>query len=97
MKIGSVIFTASKEEMKAIGKTADRAISFYGPHKIDRQSLVMDIEAVHCNGCPLRLAEMADWNRDFDVMHDVSGIINTLDRKTGKIVGLFNPRFAVRQ
>lgn len=53
----------------------------------------MDITAAHANGCPLRLAELADAP-DSDFTHDVFGIRRHLDRETGKLGGCFVPRYA---
>ncbi len=53
----------------------------------------MDITATHANCCPLRLADLLDAN-DADFAHDVFGIARHLDRSTGKLTGMFVPRFA---
>ena len=58
-----------------------------------RMSLHMDITAAHVNGCPLRLAEWLEAD-DFNFAHDIAGIVRHIDRDTGKIGGLFLPRFA---
>ena len=41
----------------------------------------------------MRLEEMAEAD-DFNFAHDFIGIQNTMNRETGKIEGLFVPRFA---
>ena len=41
----------------------------------------------------MRLEEMADAD-NFNFAHDFIGIQNTMNRETGKIEGLFVPRFA---
>ena len=55
--------------------------------------LAMDIEACHCNGCPLRLADLADA-APADLLHDVYGIRGHLDRRTGQLEDCFVPRYA---
>jgi hypothetical protein len=63
------------------------------PAASDKAGLMMDIEACHCNGCPLRLDELLQSN-NFDFLHDVAGIYRNLDRLTGKLQDCFLPRFA---
>ena len=52
----------------------------------------MDLEACHCNGCPLRLADMEQADA-FNLMHDVTGINMHLNRNTGELSKRFLPRF----
>lgn len=56
--------------------------------------IMMDIEATHCNGNPLKLAELLKADL-FNFMHDVSGIQNSLNRATGKLENCFVPRFSL--
>jgi hypothetical protein len=60
------------------------------PKKLD---LVMDIEAAHNNGCPLKLAELLKAD-NFDFAHDIGGIQNNINRATGKLENCFLPRYA---
>ena len=57
-------------------------------------TILMDLAAVH-HHTPLRLVEMADAD-DFNLIHDVAGIGNCLNRTTGKLEDCFVPRFAKR-
>jgi hypothetical protein len=66
-------------------KTADIPI----PKKLD---LIMDIEAVHNNGCPLNLDDLLNASDD-DFAHDLIGIQVNLNRKTGKLENCFVPRY----
>jgi len=59
----------------------------------DRMTREMDITAVHCNGCPLRLADLLAGS-DFDFVHDFCGIARNIDRKTGRLRNCFLPRYA---
>jgi hypothetical protein len=67
-------------------------------HKLGVKRTMLDIEmdllACHANGCPLRLKEMALDSTDFDLVYDVLGIADHLDRDTGKLDGRFLPRYA---
>ena len=54
------------------------------------QMMDMDHAADQFN---MRLEEMAEAD-DFNFAHDFIGIQNTMNRETGKIEGLFVPRFA---
>lgn len=61
-----------------------------------RLFIAMDIEAVHCNGCPLHLDALLQA-RAGDFMHDVLGIVRHIDRRTGRLDGFFMPRCAVQE
>lgn len=65
----------------------------YDNTDVDEQDIQMDLEACHCNGCPLRLDDMVQAD-DFNLMHDISGINVHLNHDTGKLEGWFLPRFA---
>jgi hypothetical protein len=60
---------------------------------IDGVSLAMDITAVHCNGNPLTLRALL-YAGDFDFSHDVFGIRRHIDRRTGKLMAGFLPRYS---
>lgn len=85
-------WSATKEETEIIRKILDRAEAL-GIQDNDLMSLHMDIEATHCNGCPLKLAELLEAP-DFDFVHDVAGIRRHLNRETGELEDCFLPRFA---
>lgn len=55
---------------------------------------LMDISATHCSGNPMDLVRLLGAD-DFNFAHDVFGIRNRLDRRTGKLTGLFSPRFSI--
>lgn len=59
--------------------------------KVRRPDLDMDIAATHLNGCPLNLQKLHDFD-DFNMVHDITGIVRHLDRSTGKLGGFFDPR-----
>jgi hypothetical protein len=89
-------WNSTREDTELISKIADRYItmcngtSFRPPKKFN---LLMDIEATNNNGCPLKLAELLKAD-DFDFAHDINGIINNINRQTGKLDNCFLPRYA---
>jgi hypothetical protein len=84
-------FSSSKQEVMLISNIADKAISL-GINR-PKLELLMDIEATHCNGNPLNLNGLYNA-KDSDLLHDVSGIIYNLNRKTGKLENCFSPRYS---
>ncbi len=92
-------WTPTKEETEIIGKIVDRYMEFYQslgiPKKLQRtrMDIIMDIEATHSNGCLLKLKELLDA-KDFYFSHDLIGILNNLNRTTGKLENCFLPRYA---
>ena len=85
-------FDVSEEDAGLICLIVSRAMRHYPD--LDEQSLSMDITACHLNGCPLRL-EALEMANDFDFIHDVFGIRHHMDRRTGKLMNHFRPRFSV--
>lgn len=86
----------SNEDSKAIIAIMLRAASLISFDQLDtdRLSVTMDLSACHVNGCPLDLAGLlASSNGDF--LHDVCGIIQHIDRKTGALRNCFLPRYAL--
>jgi hypothetical protein len=87
-------WSKSKNDVLTVAKIAARA------HKMNPQyehfKAVMDIEACHCNGCPLDLERLLAA-QDYDFAHDVFGIARHIDRSTGELTGCFEPRFARRE
>lgn len=87
-------WTSTKEESETALKIAKRAKAL-GVNS-DLIDIQMDIEATHCNGCPLDLDRFLAFP-DFDFLHDVCGIRDHLSRKTGKLGDFFLPRCTRRQ
>lgn len=81
-------FTASRFESRIIAQIAERARTLYG---MDRATVHMDVEATHCNGCPLDLNQLLAFDAG-NFGHDVQGIARHLDRQTGKLMDCFLPR-----
>lgn len=57
-----------------------------------KMSIMMDISATHAT-CPLDLDKLIHGPKG-DTFHDLIGIMNHLDRKTGKLTDGFVPRCA---
>jgi len=72
---------------RAVGMAKDVGVQY------DQMTAVMDIDACHSNGCPLRLKELLEAD-DFNFAHDVFGIRRHIDRRTGKLTQCFLPRYA---
>src|SRR5688572_17052120 len=90
--VNGVQFNATVAEFRYIRTIADRALSaqLYG---LDTsvQEVLMDLEATHCNGCPLDLQALANA-APAHFNHDILGIRQHLDRDTGKLGGDWTPR-----
>ncbi len=83
----------TRTETALIAEIAERArrdLPALGGTKLD---LVMDLTAVHANGCRLRLQALLDAP-PFDFKHDIVGIRRHIDRNTGQLLDCFLPRFS---
>jgi hypothetical protein len=92
----TVKFTATRQDFEIINKIAHRAMGLTIARRNDPFTLMdiqMDIEAVHCNGNPLKLYGLLEAD-DFNFTHDVLGIRKNLNRDTGKLENHFSPRFS---
>lgn len=88
---------ASRTELQTIRSIAERFEALRGADRpVDRLSLMMDLEACHCNACPLDLAALLMALRDIDFIHDVAGISRHLNRDTGQLEDYFRPRYAAQ-
>jgi hypothetical protein len=93
--LGMPKLVATRDERKIIMAIAKRFAGLVGDaYEIHMLSILMDIEACHCNGCPLDLVGLLEASRDEDLAHDVGGISRYLNRDTGKLEGWFTPRYA---
>jgi hypothetical protein len=90
-----LIWNATKEEHEIMGKIADRFVAeFQGINTGSKLDIMMDLEAIHCNGNPLKLQELLEAKK-FDFNHDMIGIIDHINRKTGKLQDCFVPRYSM--
>lgn len=94
-ELGLPRMDASRAEVKLIAAIVDRFETLRAHDvEVDRLSLMMDLEACHCNGCPLDLISLHEVATDFDFLHDVGGIRRHLNRETGQLQDHFRPRYA---
>ena len=88
-------WTSDKKTMEVEELVACRATKMANELKGNYPKLdaLMDIDACHSNGCPLKLQELlvAD-NANF--AHDIFGIRRHLDRTTGELGDCFLPRYS---
>jgi len=93
----SVKFKTTDTDLALIECIVDRGMTLEWSRNSyeSRRDMQMDVTAVHLNGNPLRLADLAKSD-DFNFAHDMSGICNCLDRSTGKLTKNFSPRFSRR-
>jgi len=91
----AVRFDVTKEDVLLIGEIADRAEGVYERQGVplNRIPFMMDVTAVHQNGCPLNLKGLLAADA-FDFSHDIAGIVRHIDRETGELAGGFLPRYA---
>lgn len=91
-------FTATKKEMKFIERIVERALKLAEDLEFscNKATLLMDIEACHCNGTKLDLKKLMSFDNS-NFSHDVFGIRKHLDRNTGKLRDCFRPRCAVKE
>jgi len=86
-----VTFDTSIEDGRKIQAICDRAFNAMQLRYASKLDMVMDITAVHANGCPLNLDKFLAAD-DFNFYHDIIGIHNCLDRKTRQLRKGFLPR-----
>ncbi len=95
-------FNVSTYEGYLILRVAQRAMSLgirtHSRYALctEEQQWVRDIVLCHNHGCPLMLAELLAASAD-EFTHDMIGIRDFLNRNTGKLEGIFHPRYALNQ
>ena len=88
-------WTGNKEETELEGLIARRAVTMAKELGLqyDQMTAVMDIDACHNNGNPLKLKELLKAD-DFNFGHDVFGIRRHINRTTGQLMDCFVPRYS---
>jgi hypothetical protein len=88
-------WTHEVDDIMRMSQIADRAIEMAKSANIEYKKMdaIMDLDACHSNGNPLRLAALLAAD-DFNFAHDVFGIRNNIDRHTGKLGNFFSPRYS---
>lgn len=88
----------SRKDFDLLCKIAERAERMNRKHGAPllyrKGNFLMDLNAVHSNGTPLRLSSLLTAP-EFDFAHDIYGIVANLDRETGKLGDLFSPRYSM--
>ena len=98
----NVSFDITVDESNVIAKIAKRAANILRERGNKRHiadlilEIKMDLTAAHANGCPLDFHKLFAAD-DFNLMHDVVGINNHLNRETGRLENHFLLRFAARK
>jgi len=85
----------TKKDFKVIERIV-RRLSAFPEFDIDEVSVRMDIMATHISGCPLDFDKLEGFD-DFNFLHDMGGISEHLDRKTGKLKDCFLPRCSKKE
>ena len=91
-----VSFDIKPDDVPIVRAIAKRAVNMAleGGDDYPLQDAMMDIQACHANGNPLKLLKLLDAD-DQNFSHDVFGIKAYLDRETGQLRHFFRPRFSV--
>lgn len=94
--LAEVQFTQDQKQRATITEIARRARSLCAKRQVKigtQLDVEMDIAAAHSNGNPLRLKALLAAD-EFNLMHDVLGIIRHIDRRTGRLGDFFCPRYS---
>jgi hypothetical protein len=95
--IGAINWNISRTEFDLIEKIARRALALIPNYPDGQRTLIMDIQACHCNGCPLDLVALLTANHH-EFLHEICGIRKAINRRTGKLTDdVFMPRYAATQ
>jgi hypothetical protein len=89
---------ASSTESQQIVDIMLRAASLMNFEHLDssRLDVVMDLTACHLYGCTMDLAGLLAADPQ-DLIHDITGILRHIDRRSGQLAGFFLPRYAACQ
>ncbi len=88
-------WTTHKQTMEIEATICKRTVALAKEHSVDYKYMdaLMDLDACHSNGCPLKLGELLQAD-DFNFAHDVFGICQHINRNTGKLQDCFLPRYS---
>jgi len=88
-------WATNSEDMELEAKIAKRAVVMAKKFNVqyDQMTVIMDIDACHNNGNPLKLQELLEAD-DFNFGHDVFGIRQHINRTNGKLKNCFVPRYS---
>jgi len=92
-----VTLRTKKEEAEEITAIAKRALFVFRGQPTWKGMTILDLEvdliACHLNGCPLDLTRLLHADQKTFV-HDLCGIVNNINRRTGALDNCFVPRTA---
>ncbi len=90
-----ITWTKELETMEIEAKIAKRAVAMAKKMgvKYTQMDAIMDIDACHSNGNPLKLLDLLQAD-DTNFAHDVFGIRRFIDRTSGKLTDCFVPRYS---
>lgn len=91
---GMINWDISPEDFDLLVKVAERVEKKLSAYPDDRQTLVMDLNACHSNGCPLDFEGLLEASHG-EFAHDIWGIRSNINRETGKLENHFIPRYAL--
>jgi len=95
----SMNWTLEPGDKKFITAIADKFLALVKkenfPDKYAKQDIILDIATVHLNCMKLRLQEFAETEDGFYLAHDILGIKNSLNKKTGQFEGDILLKFAI--
>ena len=89
-------WSTDKVELGIQSQIADRVMVMVkrsGGMPYKKMDILMDIDACHSNGNPLRLNDLLKAD-DTNFAHDVFGIRQHINRKTGQLEHCFVPRYS---
>lgn len=89
----TIKWKTTAQDVDKIEQIAERAEVF--GWRGNRTQTLMDLTACHANGCPLDLDKMLTFDA-FNLIHDLAGLRDHMDRETGKLSHHFLPRGAKR-
>lgn len=88
-------FELSAEDQASVETITRRAVAIAtaaNMRAITAQAVMMDVTVCHNHAIPLDLAGLAVASKG-DFAHDVFGIVQKLDRRTGELTDCFTPRY----
>ena len=90
-----VSFDVSEEDRALIADIVERAVAegLVEDAPDAREWLRLDLSTCKAQGCDIDFARLLGFG-PFSFSHDIQGIINTLDRDTGRLMWCFIPRSA---
>jgi len=90
----SIHWDINTADFSLLVEVARRARHELTDYPDDHHTLVMDLNACHSNGCLLDFRGLLTAS-PFELSHDIYGIREHINRRTGKLENCFVPRYAL--